>query len=222
MSVQGQNGTANGHTEAKLLRVRPTFHPSDSPESSAVQTTLKTLNLDKHIEGGYFVLTDLSTQSIPSPYPPHALSPRTMAITAAFHDGTISPTRLLSTTIHYYLTPNRPMGSFHKNRSKIIHTLHKGRGQYVLLHESGKVETFVVGKDIEKGERLSWVVEGDVYKASFLLEDAPGNGSEGLLISETVVPGFDYADHEFLEEKKLRELVSEAQADALKWLVKDH
>jgi hypothetical protein len=36
------------------------------------------------------------------------------------------------------------------------------------------------------------------------------------------VPGFDYADHEFLEEKKLRELVSEAQADALKWLVKDH
>lgn len=215
------NGS-NGHDETKIIRVNPTFHPSDAPESPAVQSTLKTLNLDKHIEGGYFVLTDHSTQSIPSPYPPQALSPRTMAITSAFHDNTISPTRLLSTTIHYYLTPHRPMGSFHKNRSKIIHTLHKGRGQYVLVHESGKVETFVVGKDIERGEKLSWVVEGDVYKASFLLEDAPGQGSEGLLISETVVPGFDYADHEFLEEQKLRKLVSGTQADALKWLVKDH
>lgn len=43
-----------------------------------------------------------------------------------------------------------------------------------------RVETFVVGKDVERGERLQWVVEGGKYKASFLLEDEEGRGvSEG-------------------------------------------
>lgn len=54
------------------------------------------------------------------------------------------------------------------------------------------VESFVVGGDIERGERLQWVVEGGKYKASYLLPDtgtdgedyANGEGTEGLLISE--------------------------------------
>ncbi|KAK0384990.1 hypothetical protein NLU13_7468 [Sarocladium strictum] len=232
MPAQTFNGTngANGHqvkgktvANTHIIRPKPTFTPSTGPESAAVQSTINSLSLSEHIEGGYFVLTDLSPTSLPSPYPPYPLSPRTMAITSAFHNNTVSPTRLLSTTIFYYLTPNRPMGSFHKNRSRIIHTLHRGRGQYVLIHEDGRVETFVVGKNIEQGEKLSWVVEGGAYKASFLLEDEQGKGSsEGLLISETVVPGFDYADHEFLEESKLRRLVPDSQADALRWLVREH
>lgn len=48
-----------------------------------------------------------------------------------------------------------------------------------------RIETFVVGHNIEKGEKLQWVVEGGKYKASFLLpdnEDSPA--SEKLLISE--------------------------------------
>jgi predicted cupin superfamily sugar epimerase len=43
-----------------------------------------------------------------------------------------------------------------------------------------RVETFVVGKDVEAGERAVWIVEGGKFKASFLLD---GDG-EGLLISE--------------------------------------
>jgi hypothetical protein len=236
MTVASSNGTApngsngfNGHqvkpktTNNSIVRLNPTFTPSTKPESAAVQSTITSLSLSEHIEGGYFVLSDLSPQAMPSPYPSYPLSPRTMAITSAFHDNSVSPTRLFSTTIFYYLSPNRPMGSFHKNRSRIIHTLHRGRGRYVLIHEDGRVETYIVGKDVSKGEKLSWVVEGGAYKASYLLEDEEGKGeSEGLLISETVVPGFDYADHEFLEETKLRELVSEEQADALSWLVREH
>lgn len=45
------------------------------------------------------------------------------------------------------------------------------------------IETFVVGQDIEKGERLQWVVEGGKYKGTFLLPD-DGGSSNGLLISE--------------------------------------
>ena len=48
-----------------------------------------------------------------------------------------------------------------------------------------RIETFVVGQDIDKGERLQWIVEGNRWKASFLLPDDGGtNESGGLLISE--------------------------------------
>lgn len=225
-AVQDNNGDAVKSNSLKatsdVVRLHPTFTPSTDSESSQVQSIIKTLSLSEHIEGGYFAVTDISPESMSSPYPSSALSERTMAITSDFHNGTVSSTRLYSTTIFYYLTPNRPMGSFHKNRSRIIHTLHRGRGRYVLVHDDGRIETFIVGHNISDGEKLQWVVEGGAYKASFLLEDKEGTTeSDGLLISETVVPGFDYADHEFLGEKKLKELVSEDQANALKWLVRE-
>lgn len=106
-----------------------------------------------------------------------------------------------------------------------MHTLHRGRGRYVLIHadEAGskkRVETFVVGHNVAKGERLQWIVEGGKYKASFLLPDLEGGEtSEGLLISETVVPGFEFCDHDFLSADGLQELLSEDDAESLKWLL---
>lgn len=84
-----------------------------------------------------------------------------------------------------------------------MHTLHSGRGVYVLLHademDGGesrvRIESFVVGRDVAKGERLQWIVEGGKYKASFLLDvgDGKGGGTDcaecgGLLISEVGFP----------------------------------
>lgn len=88
-----------------------------------------------------------------------------------------------------------------------------------------RVETFVVGQDVEKGERLQWVVGGGVYKASYLLPDHEDGGREevergGLLISETVVPGFEYGDHDFLREERFGELVGEEEGRELGWLVR--
>lgn len=62
----------------------------------------------------------------------------------------------------------------------LIHADEEGEGKK-------RVESFVVGKDVSKGERAVWIVEGGKFKASFLL---PMNGGEGkgeedrLLISE--------------------------------------
>lgn len=48
----------------------------------------------------------------------------------------------------------------------------------------------MVGRDIAHGERIQWVVEGGVYKGSYLErsstdgEDGDNTGEEGLLISE--------------------------------------
>lgn len=106
-----------------------------------------------------------------------------------------------------------------------MHTLHQGRGRYVLIHadEEGqqkRIETFVVGHNVAKGERLQWIVEGGKYKASYLLPDEEGGTeSEGLLISETVVPGFEFCDHDFLSPVGLKELLSNEQAKGLSWLL---
>lgn len=83
-----------------------------------------------------------------------------------------------------------------------------------------RIESFVVGQDLAKGERLQWIVEGGKYKASFLLPDEEGGtDSQGLLISETVVPGFEFCDHDFLKQEALVELVGEEQARELDWLL---
>lgn len=46
-----------------------------------------------------------------------------------------------------------------------------------------RIESFVVGHDIEHGERLQWVVDGGKFKASYLLPDCvstcTGSGGTG-------------------------------------------
>lgn len=204
---------------------RPTYSPSTGPENPVVQSTIAALNLTPHIEGGYFAVTDADPASIQSPYPQTDLSDATVDAMGGPREGFDPTRRLLSTTIFYYLTPSRPRGTFHANRSRIIHTLHRGRGRYVLLHpaeEGGvRVETFVVGQNVDAGERLQWVVQGGVYKASFLLDERGAAQNGGLLISETVVPGFEYADHEFLSPGRFQELLTTSPdvAAAINWLV---
>lgn len=94
----------------------------------------------------------------------------------------------------------------------------------MLIHadEDNRVETFVVGQDVAKGERLQWIVTGGKFKASFLLPDEEGGdtSSEGLLISETVAPGFEFCDHDFLPLKGLQDLLGEEKAKPLEWLVR--
>ena len=83
--------------------------------------------------------------------------------------------RNASTTIHYLLTPSSPLGAWHRNKARTIHTLHRGRGVYVIIHADevggygvddgdggefwtgkARVEVFTVGPDVLKGERLQW------------------------------------------------------------------
>ena len=227
-------------------------------EPAKLKALISTLKLIPHIEGGYFVETDRDPYRVSNPFAQHATTPgrkKSAQETTSFSTstGTVSAnlddkltasdkaaaeqssktdnsdtTRHASTSIHYLLTPTTPLGAFHRNRGRTIHTLHRGRGRYVLIHadevmphygshdgvrRKARVETFVVGLDTDKGERLQWVVEGGKYKASYLLEDDDGSGESvgGLLISETVVPGFEYCDHDFLREERFEALVSEEQ-----------
>lgn len=198
--------------------LKPAFTAHSNPaEQRATAQTISTLNLQTHPEGGYFVETDRDPFEVPNPF---------MGLSDLV--STDNAKRNASTSIFYYLTPSSPQGNFHRNSGRTIHTLHKGRGRYVLIHadeaKDGKarVETFVVGHDIAKGERLQWIVEGGKYKASFLLPDRDGGDeSTGLLISETVVPGFDFRDHDFLGVERFRQLVTEQQAQEIQWLLRE-
>ncbi|KAK4452384.1 RmlC-like cupin domain-containing protein [Podospora aff. communis PSN243] len=211
--------------------LRPAFlrQQSPPPDSAAIQTVIATLGMQAHGEGGFFSETDRDPRLVPSPFPNTAASTGKAGpdLLSAQRSGFDPAFRNTSTSIYYLLTPASPQGFFHRNRGRTVHTLHRGRGRYVIIHgnEPGhRVETFVVGQDIAAGERLQWIVEGGKFKASFLLPDRDTSGSEtgesgGLLISETVIPGFEYFDHDFLVRKSLVELVGEEKAQELEWLV---
>jgi len=186
--------------------------------------------MQKHIEGGWFVETDRAPDTVTATW---VYTPTLTNDIMPQRPGFDPDVRNSSTSIFYLLTPGTPQGGFHRNKGRTIHTLHRGRGRYVIIHDDendlvdgegrrGKrIETFVVGQDVEKGERLQWVVEGWKYKASFLLPDQEGgDDSEGLLISETVVPGFEYCDHDFLTEEGLKRCVTEKEFEELNWLLR--
>jgi hypothetical protein len=93
-------------------------------------------------------------------------------------------------------------------------------------NSKARVESFVVGPNPERGERLQWVVDGGNYKASFLLPDSSDHGanedrtSNGLLISEVVIPGFEFEDHEFLRREEMHKLLTTEQSQELSWMLK--
>lgn len=202
-----------------------------TPEPPAIQTVITTLGMLTHVEGGYFVETDRDPALVASPFPADtavaaAGGKDSEAVETVLQRPGFDPAfRNASTTIFYLVTPKSPQGNFHRNRARTVHTLHRGRGVYVLIHadEPGcRVESFVVGPDVANGERLQWIVPGGKYKASFLLPDDPaGSSSDGLLISETVVPGFEFCDHDFLARDGLQALLGKEKAEGLEWLVRE-
>lgn len=227
--------------DPSIAPLNPVFaSDGSSPNTVQAETTIKSLGLQEHPEGGYFVETDRDNFRVPNPYAngSHGLSA----------DSSVE-TRSASTTIFYYLTPQRPLGVLHRNKPRCIHTLHRGRGRYVVIHADeaanpsypngsekspgdqtestrwagkARVEIFLVGPNVAKGERLQWIVEGGSYKGSFLLPDVEGGTeSDGLLISETVVPGFEWGDHDYMKPERLEALVTAEQRKELEWMLKE-
>ncbi|CUS13307.1 unnamed protein product [Tuber aestivum] len=178
----------------QILKI-PTPAPNETPSAISL---ISALSLTPHPEGGYFKRTHTNPTAIPCPFP-----------------GKDGETRPLSTSIFYLLTAHSPIGRLHRNRSSIVHTAVRGRGRYVLIHESGKVETFVVGCHVEGGEVAQWVVEGGLWKASMLEE-----GAGELLITEVVVPGFDVSDNEFMVKGRLVDIVGSDAAEELSPLLR--
>ncbi|KAK3700913.1 hypothetical protein LTR37_015716 [Vermiconidia calcicola] len=182
MSVaRKSDGEANGPafrtemsspTDPWLSGLRPFFNPDGShSENEENKDIIEALSLQPHPEGGYFIETDRDPLRIPNPFASQPKAKESLA------DSRVE-SRSASTTIYYYLTPERPLGYFHRNKARTVHTLHRGRGRYVIIHADevattgcpggygdekpeemrwtgkARVETFVVGHDVLNGERL--------------------------------------------------------------------
>lgn len=197
-------------------------HRADT-ETAGTQSLIDSLGLLPHPEGGYYKETDRDIFTIPTTFPhTQAFASHGDDSTAGTGvDGEVSY-RPACTSIFYLLTTKCPWGWFHRNRGKTVHTLHKGRGRYIIIHQDGSIESFIVGQDVAKGERLQWIVDGGKYKASMLLpvEEGTETLSEQLLISEVVVPGFEFRDNNFMDGQALVNLVGEEKAKSLEWLIR--
>ncbi|KAK3951718.1 RmlC-like cupin domain-containing protein [Pseudoneurospora amorphoporcata] len=230
----------------------PQVLPKASLEPASIQSIINSLSLAAFVEGGYMAETDRNTLEIPSPFPLYPATTFSNSNPAdpnytfdpecSYRPGFDPKKRNASTTIYYLLTGanggkdgkeggGSPKGYLHRNRGRIIHTLHRGRGRYVVLHADEtpcRVESFLVGRNVEKGEKMQWIVEGGKYKGTFVLpvEDPDGEGDgkedEMIFISETTVPGWEVFDHDFLDRKGLEMLMEgdEEKIRQLEWLVK--
>ncbi len=139
------------------------------------------LQLEKHIEGGYFKRTF-----------------------QADHRGKINTAqgeRFTLTSIFYLLTNTSPLGQWHKNLSDIVHYYHLGNPvEYSMIHPDGRLEQVVLGSDILAGQSLQLIVNGGVWKSSRLLksdgikDDCLKDAYDFGLVSEAVSPGFEFID----------------------------
>lgn len=131
-----------------------------------ISQLIKQLDLEEHIEGGYYK--------------------RSYCAKALVNEGT---GQSLASSIYYLLTNKNSVGHFHKNKSDILH-FHHGVGviRYYLVSEQGQLSMVNMGSDLDKGQQLQLVVPAGVWKASELIEGDMG------LVSEVVIPEFRFED----------------------------
>ena len=150
---------------------------------------IEALSLEPHPEGGYF----------------------RRIYTSAAKVQTVHGERHAATSIHYLLTREAPRNRFHRVRSTILHYLQSGGPvQYACIDAQGVLTETTLGHG--EGQALFLEVPPGTWKASRLVANA-----DQALVSEVVIPGFDWADHAFLDASGLvAELRQELKAK--RWL----
>ena len=132
---------------------------------------IEQLSLVEHTEGGYFVESYRSPQTIAT--------------------DRVDSDRNILTSIYYLLTDDRSIDHLHRNQSDILHYFQAGSPiTYFLVSPTGKLEKVKLGLNFAAGEVGQLLVPGGYWKAAVL-----ESGEYGLL-GESVAPGFDYRDME--------------------------
>jgi predicted cupin superfamily sugar epimerase len=133
------------------------------------------LHLVPHPEGGSYIQTYKSPQSIP----PDALAGR--------YDGP----RSIGTAIYYLLEPGT-FSEMHRLRSDVIFHFYLGDPVEMLqLSPDGATRVVQLGPDLMAGHRPQVVVPMYVWQGSRLIP-----GGRFALLGCSVSPGFEFADYE--------------------------
>jgi uncharacterized protein len=143
---------------------------------------ISALNLQKHVEGGWFREVYRSEGIIPAEALPEDFQGR----------------RNFSTSI-YFLLQGSELSSFHRIKSDETWHYYEGTSPVaiVVLTSAGPTE-IRVGNDFPKGEVFQTVVPSGCWFGAYL-PDQTGYA----LVGCTVSPGFDYRDFELADPEKL-------------------
>jgi predicted cupin superfamily sugar epimerase len=137
---------------------------------------IQKLQLQPHPEGGFYQET----------YRSEAIMTTT--------EGSV---RNVSTAI-YFLLENDEKSHFHRIKSDEAWFFHQGESIEIVILDDGKLQTIVLGNNLEKGEVPQAIVPANVWFASRIK-----HGIGYALVSCTVAPGFDFADFELARRNDL-------------------
>jgi predicted cupin superfamily sugar epimerase len=132
---------------------------------------IRKLNLQKHLEGGYFVETYKSEKFINPPY----------------YDGP----RHTCTAI-YYLLVGKQFSSFHRIKSDELWHFYTGSSLTLhIIERNEELNEVRLGSNIDNGESFQAVVKSESWFAASVNDD-----NSYSLVGCIVSPGFDYRDLE--------------------------
>ncbi|MCE1164390.1 MAG: cupin domain-containing protein [Bacteroidetes bacterium] len=148
-----------------------------NPEAEKI---IKSLNLLRHPEGGYFSEVYRSDEKA------NGLDERYIGDHVNY------------TSIYFLLNEN-DFSAFHRLKSDEIWHFYDGTALDIhIIGEDGKLETVTLGKDINKGESYQYLVKRGLYFAAEVRDK-----KSFALVGCTVAPGFEYEDFEMPTREEL-------------------
>ena len=140
--------------------------------------------LERHPEGGFFKETYRSEGKIEGSLLPEGMS----------------GSRSFATAI-YFLIPEENKSCLHRILSdEIWHFYIGGSLTLVQIFQDGRLETTVLGADLDSGQKLQHVVPAGCWFGAYANSGAPY-----AFVGCTVSPGFDFLDFEMGEREHLIE-----------------
>jgi predicted cupin superfamily sugar epimerase len=146
------------------------------------QQLIEQYKLQPHPEGGYYLQTYCSEETIPAEALP----------------GRFTGSRYFSTAI-YFLLGGKQFSAFHRIQSDELWHFYTGTGLHIyVLHPDGRGEILKLGDDLANGYSFQQMVPAGCWFAS-----KPVNENEFSFVGCTVAPGFDFADFELADKTAL-------------------
>jgi predicted cupin superfamily sugar epimerase len=152
---------------------------------------IEALGLEKHPEGGYFVETYRSSESIAQ----SALAKR------------YNRERTASTAI-YFLLKSEDRSHFHRLRSDEIWHFYSGStAKLWIISPQGEATEHLVGSGLERGEKFQTIIPHGHWFAAEVLEP-----NSYVLVGCTVAPGFEFEDFQLAKKDELLKMFPQHEA----------
>lgn len=153
--------------------------------TKTVNEWVEQLQLEPHIEGGYYRQIYKSTDTL----------------------SANENERALYTSIYFLLEERNP-SHFHRLTADEVWYFHAGQTLSIhMIHPDGRYECVRLGSDIENGSQLQFCVPKGVIFGSSVEEE-----NSYAVVSCMVAPGFEYTDFELLPQKQLLDTYPQHEA----------